>query len=370
MKARRFNKYLIFPLIALAILPVIFETVGKHRHSHFDGTHLNCVITLKGWKSDKMNFPVGYNYELLQHLGEDLGFEVGIRLSEKGENVLDSLIMDSVTLVVMPYADSLLESRETIASKELADGSTWVLSAKNRRLMKQLNEWLHHHELMGAFRGVEERFRPSYNPYRRVASGKSFKNASPYDRLFKEYAQKIGWDWRMLASLVWKESNFRIEAVSHKGAEGLMQMMPRTARAHNNDDMLDPEKNIAAATDYIARLTRLFKPYAANRDELMNFTLAAYNAGEGRIMDCIRLAQARDLPYSTWDDIQALILMMRDDSILEEEAVKLGKFKGYETINYIREMQTLYEAFRIIAPEPSSQDRPVTQKDTVSAAES
>ena len=54
---------------------------------------------------------------------------------------------------------------------------------------------------------------------------------SHYDNLFKKYAQEIGWDWRLLASLAYTESNFDTTAVSWAGAKGLMQLMPATARA-------------------------------------------------------------------------------------------------------------------------------------------
>ena len=49
---------------------------------------------------------------------------------------------------------------------------------------------------------------------------------SHYDNLFKKYAQEIGWDWRLLASLAYTESNFDTTAVSWAGAKGLMQLMP------------------------------------------------------------------------------------------------------------------------------------------------
>ena len=54
---------------------------------------------------------------------------------------------------------------------------------------------------------------------------------SHYDDLFRKYSKEIGWDWRMLASLAYTESNFDTTAVSWAGAKGLMQLMPATARA-------------------------------------------------------------------------------------------------------------------------------------------
>ena len=50
---------------------------------------------------------------------------------------------------------------------------------------------------------------------------------SHFDTLFKKYAKDIDWDWRILASLAYTESNFDTTAVSWAGAKGLMQLMPR-----------------------------------------------------------------------------------------------------------------------------------------------
>ena len=84
--------------------------------------------------------------------------------------------------------------------------------------------------------------------------------------------------------------------------------------------------------------------------ERINFTLAAYNAGEGRIRDCRNLAKARNLNENEWSNIVKVIPLMREDSILEDENVKLGKFKGVETITYIDNITKLYDAICQICP--------------------
>ena len=52
---------------------------------------------------------------------------------------------------------------------------------------------------------------------------------SRYDEIIKKKAERIGWDWRLLASMIYQESRFNPEAVSWAGAFGLMQLMPGTA---------------------------------------------------------------------------------------------------------------------------------------------
>jgi membrane-bound lytic murein transglycosylase F len=123
-----------------------------------------------------------------------------------------------------------------------------------------------------------------------------------------------------------------------------MQVMPQTGRYYGVDNLLDPEQNIIAGTSHLKRLQRIFSKYDLDHEELVKFTLAAYNAGEGRISDCRNLAQAKGLDNSRWDEIIKVIPLMREDSILEEETVKLGKFQGYETISYIESIQSHYKA--------------------------
>ena len=129
-----------------------------------------------------------------------------------------------------------------------------------------------------------------------------------------------------------------------------MQVMPSTAKYYKVDNLLDPENNIIAGTKHLKRLQNIFKKDGLEGDELIKFTLAAYNAGEGRIMDCRNLAGSLELDNTIWDETVKVIPMMREDSILENEVVKLGKFKGHETIAYVEQVFSHYNAFCQICP--------------------
>ena len=129
-----------------------------------------------------------------------------------------------------------------------------------------------------------------------------------------------------------------------------MQVMPQTGAIYGVDNLLDPEQNIIAGTSHLRRLQKMFGKYGLDHDELIKFTLAAYNAGEGRIIDCRNLAAAKGLDNSRWEEIVKVIPLMREDSILEEESVKLGKFQGHETIDYIESVMSHYQAICQICP--------------------
>ncbi len=79
----------------------------------------------------------------------------------------------------------------------------------------------------------------------------------------------------LVKAVIKAESNFEEKAVSSKGAQGLMQLMPRTAEAMGINDPFDPEENIAGGTQYLSRLLKMF-----GNERL---AVAAYNAGPGRV---------------------------------------------------------------------------------------
>ncbi|HEX2836293.1 MAG TPA: lytic transglycosylase domain-containing protein [Thermoanaerobaculia bacterium] len=102
-----------------------------------------------------------------------------------------------------------------------------------------------------------------------------FRAHVPYGDIIHREAVKNHLPPELVAAMVHTESDFRASLVSHKSAQGLMQIVPSTARILGVDDPFDPEKNIAAGTKYFR--------YLLDRFEDERIALAAYNAGEGNV---------------------------------------------------------------------------------------
>jgi soluble lytic murein transglycosylase-like protein len=99
---------------------------------------------------------------------------------------------------------------------------------------------------------------------------------SAYDRLIRRMAHTYNVDAALIKAVMHAESSFNPHATSHKGASGLMQLMPSTAQQYGAYDPYDPVQNIQAAVRYLSDLMERY-------DNDTTLVLAAYNAGENAV---------------------------------------------------------------------------------------
>lgn len=102
-----------------------------------------------------------------------------------------------------------------------------------------------------------------------------FRTEVQYGSIIYREARRNNLSPELVAAVVEAESDFRPRLISHKNAQGLMQIIPETGRLMGADDLFDPEKNIAAGTKYLR--------YLLDRFGDQRTALAAYNAGEGNV---------------------------------------------------------------------------------------
>ena len=190
---------------------------------------------------------------------------------------------------------------------------------------------------------------------------------SVYDDLFRKYSTRIPWDWRLLAAVAYVESRFDPYVESHKGARGLMQLMPSTAVRFGCPEELtgDPETSVMAGANLIAYLQQTLRNkitrslgcedgYAGAADtlrervdeDILKFTIAGYNSGVGHIIDAINLADSLGYDVSKWEGSVSACLEMKADSVYyNHPAVKLGRFNGSVTTDYVKNVLNYYEDF-------------------------
>jgi len=96
------------------------------------------------------------------------------------------------------------------------------------------------------------------------------------EQIIKKASQHYGIDEKLIRSVVQAESNYNPDAVSHAGAQGLMQLMPATAEGLGVKDPFNPEENVMGGTKYLKQMLDRY-------DGDSRLALAAYNAGPGNV---------------------------------------------------------------------------------------
>ena len=107
-----------------------------------------------------------------------------------------------------------------------------------------------------------------------IAAGRRLADNTSYDAMIESASEKHDVDARIVKAVIQVESAFRARARSPKGAMGLIQLMPATARQYQARNPYDPKSNIDAGTKYLSKLLNEFE---------LPLALAAYNAGEGAV---------------------------------------------------------------------------------------
>ena len=104
-----------------------------------------------------------------------------------------------------------------------------------------------------------------------------------YEEIIRNASKSYGVRFELVKAIIKAESDFNPRAKSHKGAVGIMQLMPETARLWGVRDIYDPADNIGGGVRYLKYLLDIF-------DQDIALTAAAYNAGEGAVL------KYRDIP--------------------------------------------------------------------------
>ena len=168
---------------------------------------------------------------------------------------------------------------------------------------------------------------------------------SKYDNIVKKYSKRIGWDWRLVSSLIYQKSGFQTISKSWAGAQGLMQLMPTTAQSLGITQPNNPEQSIKGGTKY---LKQIYDQFTEIKDttERIKFTMAAYNCGYFHVKDAQFLAKQKNLNQNIWDDhVEKMLLALTYPSHYDKQGVQYGYVRGIEPVTYVEQIFKRYNHY-------------------------
>ncbi|MEO5601133.1 MAG: transporter substrate-binding domain-containing protein [Cyclobacteriaceae bacterium] len=296
----------------------------------------------------------------LQHLSEEIGGDVVI-LSDTGSSESESLIR-KVAIGEIDYtvADHMIArvnasyypNLDINTPISVAQQIGWATRINSPQLLEAINQWLVAVKKEATFMVIYNRYfkspRTSLVRMKSDYSSMGGNMLSPFDSLIRQGADTLGWDWRLLASLIYQESKFLPKGESWAGARGLMQLMPRTANEFGAFDLDDPTQSLSAGVGYLKYLDNYWRKRIADPDERLKFILASYNVGLSHVVDARKLTGKHGKDPQLWyDNVEFFLSRKSDPKFYRDPIVTAGYCKCEEPIHYVRDVLERYEEYKI-----------------------
>lgn len=296
----------------------------------------------------------------LHHLSEEIGGDIIIRpdtASLESESLMRKVAMGDIDFTVADHMmarvnASYYPNLDINTPISVAQQVGWAARQNSPQLLRAMNEWLAGIKKEATFMVIYNRYfkspRTSLVRMQSDYSSMGGNMLSPFDSLIRKGASTLGWDWRLLAALIYQESRFLPKGESWAGARGLMQLMPRTATEFGAFDLDDPRQSISAGVGYLKFLDKYWGNKISDPNERLKFILASYNVGLSHVVDARRLAEKYGKDPQVWfDNVEFYLSRKSEPEFFRDPIVTAGYCKCEEPINYVRDILDRYEEYKI-----------------------
>lgn len=237
----------------------------------------------------------------------------------------------------------------------LSQRLAWAVRKTSPKLLDTINKGLASLKKKPDYNVIYKKYFQSRRQFKKRIDSEYFTETtgkiSEHDDLVKKYSIALGWDWVLVKSLIFQESMFDVENKSWAGAEGLMQLMPATAKELGVTDPNNADQNIRAGTKYLKRMYNYWDniPDSIQR---IKFAMASYNCGYGHVKDAFRLAKKYKKDTLNWDNgVDFFVLNLSKTKYYNDPVVAYGYARGSEPYNYVNEIFSRYNNYRSFVKE-------------------
>ncbi|MFO7934579.1 MAG: transporter substrate-binding domain-containing protein [Bacteroidales bacterium] len=294
----------------------------------------------------------------LRSLSDEIGGGINIReVQVESEQLVHQVAMGDIDYAVCDENVGLVNATyfpqlDVGTAISFPQHVAWAVREGADSLKAEIDHWLYQFRKSRSYALMYNKyFRNQHSSnifnsdYYVLSSGK----ISRYDEIIRQESERIGWDWRIVASMIYQESRFNPSAESWAGAFGLMQLMPGTAKNYGVTKTSSPEAHIRAGISFIKWLDDRFRDVITDEDERIKFILASYNIGYGHIQDARRLAERYGSDPNVWHgSVEEWLMKKAEPRYYNDQVVKYGYARGIETYNYVRQVIDRYEHYKNI----------------------
>ncbi len=295
----------------------------------------------------------------LKNLSEEIGGDIIIHedsAEAESESLIRSVVTGEIDYTVADHPIAVVNAAYypnidvgTILS--LPQQIAWAVRKNSPKLLNTINVWLAQIKKQPTFMVIYNRyFKSPRTSLLRIKSDYSSiggDKISKYDELIKNGAEKLGWDWRLLAAIIYQESKFVTDDQSWAGARGLMQLMPETAERFGATNPDDPRQSIRAGVNFLQSLDNHWAKSITDQNERLKFVLASYNAGLSHVIDARKLTIKYKKDPAVWGDVEYFLLQKSNPKYYRDPVVMAGYCKCEEPVNYVKSVLERYAEYKV-----------------------
>lgn len=223
----------------------------------------------------------------------------------------------------------------------------WAVKKTNNVLRDRINQFLEMAEETGTLGKIYEKHYGNveiFDYFDLKKFHERIKTRLPeYKKMIKTESEKYGFDWRLIAAMVYQESHFNARAKSRTGVRGLMQVTLATAKQMGIKNRLNPEQSVKAGVKFFNLMHKRFDdipgPQQKNR-----FALAAYNVGYGHVRDAQVIARQQGMDINKWASLKKTLPLLSKRKYYKK--TRHGYARGREPVHYVERILTYYDILR------------------------
>ncbi len=315
-------------LVTSASAPALTEIeqlAGKKVWVKVASSHLDSVLQLNEELTSTGHKPIE-----IQLVGDDLQDLDLLALLESNE--ISATIVDSHKLKLWTQLSDKIQIHEDITLRNKGEVA-WAIRKNSPLLNKEINDYLASSK-QGTLLGniIDNRYLKRTKWMSRASDAAKNEERAQLKVIFGLYGDMYDIDWMILLAQAFQESTLDHSRVSHRGAVGIMQVMPKTALDWYVDinNVYDLENNIHAGAKYLRFIhDRYFDKPEISKENKVYFSLAAYNAGPAKIRRMRAIAKELGYNHNKWFNNVEIVAKA---NISNEPVTYVANIKRYFTI--------------------------------------
>ncbi len=223
----------------------------------------------------------------------------------------------------------------------------WAVNKNDLQMLEQINKFFLFANETGILKQISDKYYMNIedsDPFDLKRFHQRIETRLPkYKKTIVEESLKYGFDWKLIAAVVYQESHFNPNAKSFTNVRGLMQVTTRVAEEMGIENRLNPSQSIKAGIKYLDKMVKKFN-YIEDEYERTLLALASYNIGYGHVTDAMKIAKNMGLVENRWQNLKTVLPLLSKPEYYKK--TKHGYARGWEPVLYIERILTYFDILK------------------------